>query len=54
MISKAEEIEEPKVKGGKEDGEAKEKIESRLKFLARMYEAKKAKQAEEETKAEDG
>ena len=33
--------------------EAKKKIESRLEFLSKMYEAKKTRQANEETIAED-
>ncbi len=52
MVSPAEEIEES-VEKEEEAAEGKGQIESRLEFLARMYETRKATQAEEETMAED-
>ena len=42
-----------KEKRGTEKAKGKGKVEARLEFLARMYEAKKAKQAEEEPTVED-
>ena len=47
--------EETGVKGkkGTEKAKGKGKVEARLEFLARMYEAKKTKQAEEEPTVED-
>ena len=52
-MSSAEETEENIVKEEGEAEETKGKIESRLAFLAKMYETKKAKRAEEETMADD-
>ena len=50
VVSRAGETD---VRKEREAEEAKGKIESRLEFLARMYETKKAKQAEEEAETED-
>ncbi len=45
--------EETSVKEKRGTEKAKGKVEARLEFLARMYEAKKTKQAEEEPTVED-
>ncbi|MFC1941486.1 hypothetical protein ACFLWL_03715, partial [Chloroflexota bacterium] len=52
LAGETEETRESKAKEGKEATDTKGRIESRLEFLARMYDAKKTRQDEEESTSE--